>query len=219
MTLQEQREMVKLRLAKSNILRRANMMHALLTGYDLFVTYHFYREWARINLTYQQVEEILDVLQGYINFPLTPDLLMMGENELADKLLEARDELNDFMEKSFDDVIRRISYAFYNNLYYYHKLRSERVRSLLIALTAFIKYGFGLIDREELRRNIVFIDIRSAEVRITDSMYVRKDLMELEKIYFKIFTKCVIRYERSSGRKFNSISFSMVPDYSEKKEK
>lgn len=188
-----------------SIYRRATLMHVMLTGYSLFISIQTKKGCTNSNLTYSDAEYIADRFTEITGLAVTPSQLLHDKNELANELIEDYQKLQELMNNSFDEVMRPIVMSFIHHLYYYRRIMEDRLMPVLIGLTAFLNCATGIIDKEEMKRNIIAFDIINMKSIPVDSMYIRHNLMAFEDDFNEICVKCAIRkmYKSDEGSHSN----------------
>ncbi len=188
-----------------SIYRRAMFMHLLLTGYKLFNSIQTKKRCTNSEFTYKDAEEIANALEEIAGMDVSPSQLLFNKNELADKLLDDYQKLQSMMNSTFDEITRSIANAYYHHLYFYRKPDFAGViHPVLIALTAFMDYITGVINKEELKNNMVAFDIRNNEMIVIDSKYARHNFIKLEKDFNDICIKHTNRFLKKPGKDQNS---------------
>lgn len=201
------------RMLTSNIFRRNGMLISLLVGYQKYLTYEKCKQDLNVNISYQDVERILDVLQEYVSINLPPEVFVKSEDQRANELLDAREAFESFMDKNFKGAFRPMVMGFFKQLRYRLKMDHVWAKELHIALSAFHNYAIGLIDREELRQNMIRIDIRQGKTIVVDSMYIRHDAIMFERIFHEVCIKRAARDMKKEGRVLTSFNIEVrVPD-------
>lgn len=185
---------LSLALTKHSICRRAMWMHILLSGYSHF--YELYNKKQLIKskpLTYKDAEYITSKLEKITGTSISPKDIIYNENDIADEILDEYEQLQKAMN-SFQETLRPIIDAYYHYLYHCRPLNGQVLQSLLVALAAFLNYVSGVIDKQELKNNIVFFDTWHARTIPIDSATIRHSLIQLEQDFNDI---CIKRANRS----------------------
>lgn len=188
-----------LQLMRHSICRRAVLMHMLLTGYSLFDSIQLRKKTVNIKYTYQQAEELMDIMEQMTGIKLPPSVLMHDENELANSLLDDYAKLNEMIDSQLDETMRPMVDAYYHHLYYSVKLDAPRTTLLLIGLSAFLNYAQGKIDKQELKNEFIAFDFRHMKTKTIDSRHARQMLIKLEKDFNEICLKCAERKRKKDG--------------------
>lgn len=102
-------------------------------------------------------------------------------------------------DKQLGDTMRPIHDGF--NRYLHHNLHVDVTHAtrLRIALEAFLTFAMGDIDWQEMRRNILDVDLRTMKAVPIDSVAVRHDFLRFETAYHEICLKCANRERKRRG--------------------
>lgn len=196
-------------IMEHSICRRAFLMHMLLTGYSLFESIQTKKKCANIKFTYKQAEELAYLVGNISDMEVSPSLFLHDENQLANELLDEY-EKHQALLKNYDETIRKMANAFYHHLYYCHKMVHSESHCLLIALTAFLNYAQGTIDKYELKNGFIAIDLRRMKTKVIDSMYARKELIQLEREFNEICIKQASRtWRKTHEEPFSNFTIHM----------
>lgn len=188
-----------LSLMNHSICRRAALMHMLLTGYSLFDSIQMRKKALNIKFTYQQAEELADIMERVTGIKTPPSALLHDENELADTLLEDYAKLNEMIDSQLDETMRPIVDAYYHFLYYTRRLDGSRTTLLLIGLSAFLNYAQGKIDKQELKNGFLSFNFQNMKAKTVDTKYARYMLITLENDFNEICIKCANRIRKKNG--------------------
>ena len=210
---EEERRRIAWRMQTSNIFRRNGILLSLLAGYQLYLNYEECKRAMSLNISYQEAERIMSVIEEYIPLHISPELVVKSEDQRANELLDAREAFESFMCKNFKGAFRPMVMGFFKQLRYRLKMDHVWAKELHIALSAFHNYAIGLIDREELRQNMIRIDIRQGKTIVVDSMYIRHDAIMFERIFHEVCIKRAARDMKKEGRVLTSFNIEVgVPD-------
>lgn len=186
-------------LMNHSIFRRATMMHTILSGYLLFESVQTKKGCTNSNLTYNDAEYIADKYTEITGVEVTPSQFLHDKNKLANELIEDYQKLQTLLNAAFDNIMRPMVESFYKHLYFKRRLMMDRLQPILIGLTAFLNYASGIIDKAELKRNIIIFDLIKMKPIEIDSMYLRHNLMAIEDDFNDICIKRVSRDQKKSG--------------------
>lgn len=188
-----------LSLMNHSICRRAALMHMLLTGYSLFDSIQLRKKAVNVKLTYQQAEELADLMEQVTGIKTPPSALLHDENEIADTLLKDYAELNEMIDSQLDETMRPIVDAYYHHLYYTRRLNGPQTTLLLIGLSAFLNYAQGKIDKQELKNGFISVDLRNMKTEAIDTRHARQMLITLENDFNEICIKYANRIRKKNG--------------------
>lgn len=197
---EEERRRIAWRMQTSNIFRRNGILLSLLAGYQLYLNYEECKRAMSLNISYQEAERIMSVIEEYIPLHISPELVVKSEDQRANELLDARTALDDFLQKRFHESFRPMVMGFFHQLRHRMKMDQIWASSLQVSLSAFHNYAIGMIDREELRRTMVRFDVRRIKTVIVDSMYIRHDAIMVERIFHEVCIKRAARDMKKEGR-------------------
>lgn len=197
-TTQEPTDQLSQSMEKHSICRRVMLMHALLNGYSLFESIQTKRNYTKCNITYKDAELIADKFEEVTGIDIAPEKFLHDKNQLADELLDDYQEYKSLMSY-YDENTRSMAIAFYQHLFHYRKVPHEIVLTLQIALSAFLKYVSGNIDKKELKKQIINFDIPNQKTIEVDSMYVRHNFVCMEKDFNDICLKKANRILKQTG--------------------
>ena len=113
------------------------------------------KNYTKCNITYKDAEFISDRFGEITGIDIAPEKFLHDKNQLADELLDDYQEYQSLLA-NYDENTRSMVIAFYQFLFYYRKLPHEVILSLEIALSAFLKYVSGNINKKELKKHISF---------------------------------------------------------------
>ena len=167
-----------------SICRRAILIYTLLTGYSLFDSIQTKKNYTKCNITYKDAEFISDRFGEITGIDIAPEKFLHDKNQLADELLDDYQEYQSLLA-NYDENTRSMVIAFYQFLFYYRKLPHEVILALEIALSAFLKYVSGNINKKEFK---------------VDSMYVRHNFVCMEKDFNDICLKKANRILKQAGK-------------------
>lgn len=179
-----------LALMEREICRRALLMHLLMLGYEHFVSIDMLKRSMKTRkFTYEEAERLADTLERHMGIKVAPEKFIRDENEDANKLLDHYTELEQMCDKQLGDTMRPIHDGF--NRYLHHNLHVDVTHAtrLRIALEAFLTFAMGDIDWQEMRRNILDVDLRTMKAVPIDSVAVRHDFLRFETAYHEICLK------------------------------
>lgn len=182
-----------------SIYRRVMLMHTVLTGYSLFDSIQTKKNCTNSNITYKDAEYIAERYEEITNIEVKATDFLPDKNELANKLLDDYQKYRSLLE-NFDDTMRPIMNAYYHHLFYNRRIHNTETMPLLIALTAFANYAAGIIDKEELKRNFIAIDLYNKKTVMIDSRYARHNFINLEKDFNDICIKQANRTLKKSNK-------------------
>lgn len=189
------------------------MLLSLLAGYQLYLTYEECKRAMNLEISYVEAERIMSVIEEYIPIHLSPELVVKSEDQRANELLDARTAFEDFLQKRFHEDFRPIVMGFFHQLRHGMKMDHVWASSLQISLTAFHNYAIGMIDREELRKTMIRVDVQRIRTVVVDSMYIRHDAMQVENIFREVCAKRVARDLKKEGRVLTEINIEIgMPD-------
>lgn len=189
-----------LALIEREICRRALLMHLLMLGYEHFVSIDMLKRSMKTRkFTYEEAERLADTLERHMGIKVAPEKFIRDENEDANKLLDHYTELEQMCDKQLGDTMRPIHDGF--NRYLHHNLHVDVTHAtrLRIALEAFLTFAMGDIDWQEMRRNILDVDLRTMKAVPIDSVAVRHDFLRFETAYHEICLKCANRERKRRG--------------------
>ena len=181
-----------------SICRRAILIYTLLTGYSLFDSIQTKKNYTKCNITYKDAEFISDPFGEITGIDIAREKFLHDKNQLADELLDDYQEYQSLLA-NYDENTRSMVIAFYQFLFYYRKLPHEVILSLEIALSAFLKYVSGNINKKELKKQIINFDILNQKTIKVDSMYVRHNFVCMEKDFNDICLKKANRILKQAG--------------------
>lgn len=98
------------------------------------------------NITYKDAEFIADKFEQVTGINVAPAKLLYDKNQLVDDLLDDYQEYQSLLE-SYDENTRSMVISFYRHLYHYRKVPLPIIQTLLIALSAFLQYVSGSINK------------------------------------------------------------------------
>ena len=145
---EEERRRIAWRMQTSNIFRRNGILLSLLAGYQLYLNYEECKRAMSLNISYQEAERIMSVIEEYIPLHISPELVVKSEDQRANELLDARTALDDFLQKRFHESFRPMVMGFFHQLRHRMKMDQIWASSLQVSLSAFHNYAIGMIDRE-----------------------------------------------------------------------
>lgn len=189
-----------LALMEREICRRALLMHLLMLGYEHFVSIDMLKRSMKARkFTYEEADRLADTLERHMGIKVAPEKFIRDENEDANKLLDHYTELEQMRDKQLGDTMRPIHDGF--NRYLHHNLHVDVTHAtrLRIALEAFLTFAMGDIDWQEMRRNILDVDLRIMKAVPIDSVAVRHDFLRFENVYHEICLKCANRERKRRG--------------------
>lgn len=187
-------------LMEREICRRALLMHMLMQGYEHFVSIHMLKQSMKSRkLTYEEAEFFADAWERHMGIKIAPERLIRNEDEDANELLDHYTELERMRNNQLSDTMRPIHDGF--NRYLHHNLHVgvTHATRLRIALEAFLTFAMGNIGWQEMRRNILDVDLRIMKVVPIDSVVVRHDFIRFENVYYEICLKCANRERKRRG--------------------
>ena len=197
-TTQNQIDQLSQSMMAHPICGRAMLMYTLLTGYSLFDSIQVKKNCTNTNITYKDAEFIADKFEQVTGINVAPAKLLYDKNQLVDDLLDDYQEYQSLLA-NYDENTRSMVIAFYQFLFYYRKLPHEVILSLEIALSAFLKYVSGNINKKELKKQIINFDILNQKTIKVDSMYVRHNFVCMEKDFNDICLKKANRILKQAG--------------------
>lgn len=197
-TTQDSIDQLSQSMMHHSISRRAILMYTLLTGYSLFDSIQIKKNYTNCNITYKDAEFIADKLGEVAGIDVAPTKLLYDKNELADELLDDFQEYQSLLE-NYDEHTRSMVIAFYQHLFYYRKIPYDVIQTLLFALSGFLKYISGNINKKELKKQIINFDILNQKAIIVDSRYVRHNFISIEKDFNDICLKKANRILKKAG--------------------
>ena len=138
-------------------------------------------------------------MERHMGIKVAPEKFIRDENEDANKLLDHYTELEQMCDKQLDNTMRPIHDGF--NRYLHHNLHVDETHAtrLRIALEAFLPFAMGDIGWQEMRRNILDVDLRTMKAMPIDSVVVRHDFLRFETVYHEICLKCANRERKRRG--------------------
>lgn len=182
-----------IQMMNHSICRRVMLMHTVLTGYSLFDSIQTKKGCANSNITYKDAEYIAERYEEITGVEVKATDFLHDKNELANELLDDYQKYHSLLE-NFDETIQPIVNAYYHHLFYKRRLHITETKPLLVAMTAFINYVLGTIDRKELKNSFIMIDLVKRKSFVVDSMYARHNFISLEKEFNDI---CIKRANRA----------------------
>lgn len=197
-TTQNQIDQLSQSMITHPICGRAILMYTLLTGYSLFDSIQVKKNCTNTNITYKDAEFIADKLEKVTGINIAPTKLLYDKNELANDLIDDYQEYQSLL-KSYDENTRSMVVSFYHHLFHYRKVPHEIVQTLLMALSAFLRYASGRINKKDLKEQIVEIDLPNMKIIPVDSMYVRHNFICMEKDFNDICLKKANRVLKQAG--------------------
>lgn len=198
-----------LKAMNHSICQRAVLMHTLLTGYSLFDSIQVKKRCTNVKLTYKDAEFIANKYEEITGIDMSPTDVLFDGNELANQLLDDYQELQRLMNTAFNETLSPMVNAYYYHLFFYRKVDSTVIQTALIALTAFLNYAYGNIDKKELKNNIIGMDLINKKTFVIDSMYVRHNLINLEKDFNDICVKKANREMKKSGKAYDNFTIDI----------
>ena len=102
-------------------------------------------------ITYKDAEFIADKFEEVTGINIAPTNLLFDKNQLADDLLDDYQEYQ-FLLNSYDENTRSMVISFYHHLFYNRRVPHDTVQILLNALSAFIQYACGSINKKNLKK-------------------------------------------------------------------
>lgn len=181
-----------------SICRRAILIYTLLTGYSLFDSIQTKKNYTKCNITYKDAEFISDRFGEITGIDIAPEKFLHDKNQLADELLDDYQEYQSLL-KSYDENTRSMVISFYHHLFHYRKVPLPIVQTLLMALSAFLQYVSGSINKKDLKEHIIDIDLPKMKITPVDSKYVRHNFISLEKDFNDICLKKANRALKQAG--------------------
>lgn len=197
-TTQNQIDQLSQSMMAHPICGRAMLMYTLLTGYSLFDSIQVKKNCTNTNITYKDAEFIADKFEQVTGINVAPAKLLYDKNQLVDDLLDDYQEYQSLLE-SYDENTRSMVISFYRHLYHYRKVPLPIIQTLLIALSAFLQYVSGSINKKDLKEQIVDIDLLNMKIIPVDSKYVRHNFICMEKDFNDICLKKANRVLKQAG--------------------
>ena len=197
-TTQNQIDQLSQSMMAHPICGRAMLMYTLLTGYSLFDSIQVKKNCTNTNITYKDAEFIADKFEQVTGINVAPAKLLYDKNQLVDDLLDDYQEYQSLLE-SYDENTRSMVISFYRHLYHYHKVPLPIIQTLLIALSAFLQYVSGSINKKDLKEQIIDIDLLNMKIIPVDSKYVRHNFICMEKDFNDICLKKANRVLKQAG--------------------
>lgn len=185
-------------MVNHSIARRAVLMYTLLTGYSLFDSIQIKKNCTKCNITYKDAEFIATKLEEIMGIDVNPSKFLFDKNQLADDLIDDYQDYQSLLANC-DEKTRLMIISFYHYLFHYRKIPHEVVETLLVALSAFLNYIAGNINKKELKNQIVNIDLIKQKTIIVDSMYARHNFICIEKDFYDICLKKANRILKQAG--------------------
>lgn len=197
-TTQNQIDQLSQSMMAHPICGRAMLMYTLLTGYSLFDSIQVKKNCTNTNITYKDAEFIADKFEQVTGINVAPAKLLYDKNQLVDDLLDDYQEYQSLLE-SYDENSRSMVISFYRHLYHYRKVPLPIIQTLLIALSAFLQYVSGSINKKDLKEQIIDIDLLNMKIIPVDSKYVRHNFICMEKDFNDICLKKANRVLKQAG--------------------
>ncbi|MCL3854383.1 MULTISPECIES: hypothetical protein [Parabacteroides] len=197
-TTQNQIDQLSQSMMAHPICGRAMLMYTLLTGYSLFDSIQVKKNCTNTNITYKDAEFIADKFEQVTGINVAPAKLLYDKNQLVDDLLDDYQEYQSLLE-SYDENTRSMVISFYRHLYHYRKVPLPIIQTLLIALSAFLQYVSGSINKKDLKEQIIDIDLLNMKIIPVDSKYVRHNFICMEKDFNDICLKKANRVLKQAG--------------------
>ncbi|MBB4625121.1 hypothetical protein H8788_15870 [Parabacteroides faecis] len=197
-TTQNQIDQLSKSMMDHPICGRAMLMYTLLTGYSLFDSIQIKKDCTKTDITYKDAEFIADKFEEVTGINIAPTNLLFDKNQLADDLLDDYQEYQ-FLLNSYDENTRSMVISFYHHLFYNRRVPHDTVQILLNALSAFIQYACGSINKKNLKKQIIDIDLQKMKIVPVDSMYVRHNFIYIEKDFNDICLKKANRILKQAG--------------------
>ena len=195
---QDLAEQLSQSMADHSISRRAMLVYTLLTGYSLFDSIQIKKNCTECNITYKDAEFIADKFEEMTGVDIAPAKFLHDKNQIANDLIDDYQEYQHLLA-NYDEYTRSMVISFYHHLFHYRKVPLEVVQSLTIALSGFLKYISGEINKKDLKRHIITIDLLHQKTIPIDSMYVRHNFMCMEKDFNDICLKKANRILKQRG--------------------
>ena len=197
-TTQNQIDQLSQSMMAHPICGRAMLMYTLLTGYSLFDSIQVKKNCTNTNITYKDAEFIADKFEQVTGINVAPAKILYDKNQLVDDLLDDYQEYQSLLE-SYDENTRSMVISFYRHLYHYRKVPLPIIQTLLIALSAFLQYVSGSINKKDLKEQIIDIDLLNMKIIPVDSKYVRHNFICMEKDFNDICLKKANRVLKQAG--------------------
>nr|WP_129734658.1 hypothetical protein [Parabacteroides goldsteinii] len=197
-TTQNQIDRLSQSMIAHPICGRAMLMYTLLTGYSLFDSIQVKKNCTNADITYKDAEFIADKFEEITGINIAPTNLLYDKNQLADDLLDDYQEYQSLL-KSYDEHTRSMVVSFYHHLFHYRKVPLPIIQTLLMALSAFLQYASGSINKKDLKEQIIDIDLPNMKIIPVDSKYVRHNFICIEKDFNDICLKKANRALRQAG--------------------
>lgn len=174
------------------ICEKALVMYKLLEGYSRYFDMLSNRTFALNQLTYQEAEELSELLHDFMGIDYPTEDLLWNTDECSNAAIEDYHRLQKLLNTTFDEGLCNAAMAFYKHIY--HNFVSVHFRMggphlYPLILLNFLNYACGGSTKQELKNSFVKICLPGPTTEVIDSMYFRKDIVALEETFHEIFMK------------------------------
>lgn len=193
-------EITLLEAVKKSICKRALFMYILLDGYRAYHDMESERHLSMTNISYEDAEKLSDSLHKIMNLDCETNDFLYDKEEHLNGSIEAYNKLQEHLS-NFDNRRRKAALAFYKHIY--HDFISIHFAlggwmTYPDILVSYLSYVCGTSSWQELKDSIIQIDIFKRKREAIDSMYFRKDIQMLEKLFYEIYAKQAKRLTKKS---------------------